>query len=149
MIQIESKTPSENGLGRVQRPDIEVQARPGKPKRRRFSLSFKRAVVAEAEKCTEPGAIGALLRREGLFSSHLSQWRKQAAAGEWSEKSPKRGRRPKGTPSRESQELAQVHRENERLRSQLEQAELIIGAQKKLAQAFESILSQAKDGPAC
>lgn len=148
MMQIESKKPSVNGIGQMQRPDPEVQARPGKPQRRTFSLSYKRAIVAEAERCTEPGAIGALLRREGLFSSQLSQWRKQAA-GEWTEKLPKRGRRPKGTRNRESKELAQVRQENERLRSQLEQAELIIGAQKKIAQAFESILSQAKDGPVC
>lgn len=145
MMQIESKTPNVNGMGRVQRPDPEVEARPGKPQRRTFSLSYKRAVVAEAEKCTEPGAIGVLLRREGLFSSQLSQWRKQIEADGWNGAPPKRGRRPKGTRNRESKELAQVRQENERLRSQLEQAALVIGAQKKLAQAFESILSQAKE----
>ena len=149
MMQIESKTQKVNGMGRMQRPDQEVEAKPSKPQRRRFSLSYKRAVVAEAEKCREAGAIGVLLRREGLFSSQLSQWRKQIEVDGLNGPPPKRGRRPKVTHSRESKELAQVRQENERLRSRLAQAELIIGAQKKLAQAFESILSQAKDGPVC
>jgi transposase len=142
MIEMESKESRVNGMGRVQGPEPEVQARPGKAQRRKFSLSYKRAVVAEAEKCTEPGAIGALLRREGLFSSHLSQWRKQAEAGELNGTPRQRGRKAR----EESRELAQLRQENGRLHSQLEQAELIIGAQKKLAQAFESVLSQGKDG---
>ena len=145
MMQIESKTQKVNGMGRMQRPDPEVEAKPSKPQRRRFSLSYKRAVVAEAEKCREAGAIGVLLRREGLFSSQLSQWRKQIEVDGLNGPPPKRGRKVK----QESKELAQVRQENERLRSRLAQAELIIGAQKKLAQAFESILSQAKDGPVC
>lgn len=142
MIEMTSKKPSLNGVGQVERPNSEVQARPAKPQRRTFSLAYKRAVVAEAEKCVEPGTIGGLLRREGLFSSQLSQWRKQAEAGELKGNPQRRGRKA----SRESNELAQLRQENSRLRSQLEQAELIIGAQKKLAQAFESVLSQAKEG---
>jgi len=130
-----------NGLGRVQGPDLEVQARADKPQRRTFSLSYKRAVVAEAEKCTEPGAIAALLRREGLFFSQLSEWRKQAERGELAGASRQRGRKA----NRESSELVHLRQENGRLHSQLEQAELIIGAQKKLAQAFESVLSQGKE----
>ena len=142
MIAIESKKPSTNGISQVERPNPEVQVRPAKAQRRTFSLAYKRTVVAEAEKCTEPGAIGALLRREGLFSSQLSQWRRQAETGELKGIPRPRGRKataPKG-------ELAQLRQENSRLRSQLEQAELIIGAQKKLAQAFESVLRQAKEG---
>jgi len=128
-MQIESKKANVNGMSRVQRPDPEVEAKPSKPQRRTFSLSYKRAVVAEAEKCIESGAIGALLRREGLFSSQLSQWRKQVETDGWKGAPPQRGRRPKVT---RSQELAQVRQENERLHSQLAQAELIIGAQKNL-----------------
>lgn len=142
MIRIGSKKPGVNGNGQARQPDAEVRSQATKPQRRTFSLAYKRAIVAEAEKCTEPGDIGALLRREGLFSSQLSQWRKQAEAGELTGKSRARG--PKT--SRESAEVKQLRQENARLRSQLEQAELIIGAQKKLAQAFENALSQAKDG---
>ena len=142
MIEINSRNQHVNGVGRVQGPDPEVQATPGKPQRRTFSLSYKRAVVAEAEKCTEAGAVGALLRREGLFSSQLSQWRKQAEAGELNGTTQQRGRRTK----QEKGELTRLCQENDHLRTQLEQAELIIRAQKKLAQAFESAWQQRKDG---
>lgn len=142
MIAIESKKPSMNGIGQVERPNPEVEARPAKPQRRTFSLAYKRAIVTEAGKCVEPGTIGALLRREGLFSSQLSQWRKQAEAGELKGIPHPRGRKA----TTQKGEVAQLRQENSRLRSQLEQAELIIGAQKKLAQAFESVLSQAKEG---
>lgn len=142
MIAIESKKPSMNGIGQVERPNPEVQARPAKPQRRTFSLAYKRAVVTEAEKCVEPGTIGALLRREGLFSSQLSQWRKQAETGELKGIPQPRGRKA----TAQKGELVQLRQENSRLRSQLEQAELIIGAKKKLAQAFESVLSQGKAG---
>jgi transposase len=142
MIEMTSKKASMNGIGQVERPNPEVQARPAKPQRRTFSLAYKRAVVAEAEKCVETGAIGALLRREGLFSSQLSQWRKQAEAGELKGIPHSGGRKA----TAQKGELVQLRQENSRLRSQLEQAELIIGAQKKLAQAFESVLSQAKAG---
>ena len=128
MIAIESKKPSMNGKGQVERPNPEVQARPAKAQRRTFSLAYKRAVVAEAEKCVEPGTIGALLRREGLFSSQLSQWRKQAEAGELKGIPHPRGRKA----TAQKGELAQLRQENSRLHSQLEQAELIIGAQKNL-----------------
>ena len=142
MIEMTSKKPSMNGIGQVEKPNPEVQARPAKAQRRTFSLAYKRAVVAEAEKCVEPGTIGALLRREGLFSSQLSQWRKQAEVGELKGIPHPRGRKA----TAKNGELAQLRQENSRLRSQLEQAELIISAQKKLAQAFENVLSQAKDG---
>ena len=61
---------------RTQEPEIEVRAY-----RRRFSTAYKLRILAEADACTEPGAIGALLRRDGLYSSHLSTWRAQRAAG--------------------------------------------------------------------
>jgi len=141
MITTGSKNPAVNGNEQARRPDSEVRSQPAKPQRRTFSLAYKRAIVAEAEKCTEPGDIGALLRREGLFSSQLSQWRKQVEAGELTGRNRVRG--PKA--NREGSEVKRLRQENTRLRNQLEQAELIIGAQKKLAQAFESALSQAKD----
>ncbi|HAJ38324.1 MAG TPA: transposase [Chloroflexi bacterium] len=83
--------------------------------------------------------MGALLRWEGLYSSHLTEWRRQRASGEWEGKGATvRGCKP--TPA--AQEVARLQRENERLRSQLGQAELIISAPKKLALALEHIVVQ-------
>ena len=103
-----------------------------KAKRRGFTAAYKLRILREADACTEPGQIGALLRREGLYSSYLSKWRQQRGEGQLQALSPKqRGRRARG-PSAE--EMAQLRRENERLRARLEQAEMIIDVQKKLSQ---------------
>ena len=69
-------------------PDAEVV---DKPTRRRFSPSYKLRVVEEADRCTEPGEVGRLLRREGLYSSHLTTWRKAARSGSLKALSKKRG----------------------------------------------------------
>lgn len=128
-----------NGARPMVAPDPEV--RPA-PKRRTFSTEYKLSILAEADRCREPGAIGALLRREGLYSSHLTDWRRQRASGELQAGGSKlRGRKP----MRADQEVARLQRENERLRAQLTQAELIIGAQKKLAQALEQALSDTSE----
>jgi transposase len=119
-IQTNGKTPSDL-------PETEVVPR---ARRRRFTAAYKERIVAEADACTERGAIGALLRREGLYSSHLSTWRKQRAVGELTDK--QRGR--KGDPA--AAELKRLKRENERLRKELEKAELIIDVQKKLSQVL-------------
>ena len=138
----------QNGAKPVLAPDPEV--RPA-PTRRTFTTEYKLRILAEADRLgrtegdrsREPGAIGALLRREGLYSSHLTEWRRQRAAGELKAGVAKvRGRKP----APEAQEVARLQRENERLRAQLAQAELIIGAQKKLAQALEHALSDP-NGP--
>lgn len=130
----------QNGAQPVKAPDPEV--RPA-PRRRTFTTEYKLRILAEADRSSEPGAIGALLRREGLYSSHLTEWRRQRAAGELKAGVTKvRGRKP----APEAQEVARLQRENERLRAQLVQAELIIGAQKKLAQALEHALSD-QNGP--
>jgi len=110
-------------------PDPEVVP---KAKRRQFTAKYKLRIVREADVCTEPGQIGSLLRREGLYSSYLSKWRQQREEGQLQAlSSKKRGRKPED-PSVE--ELAQLQRENERLRARLEQAEIIIDVQKKLSQ---------------
>ena len=113
-------------------------------KRRRFSAAYKLRIVQEAEECTRSGQIGELLRREGLYSSQLSDWRRERAAGQLQRLSEKK-RGPK--PAVQAAELASLRRENERLKAQLSQAELIISAQKKLAQAFEQALTSEKDTP--
>lgn len=100
-------------------------------KRRQFSAAYKRRILEEAEACTEPGEVGALLRREGLYSSYLATWRRQRERGELEPQ--KRGR--KG-PDRQSQEIVRLQQENERLRSQLERAEAIMDVQKKLSSLF-------------
>ena len=102
------------------------------PKRRRFSAEYKLRILEEVDGCTQRGQIGALLRREGLYSSHLSTWRQQRLLGQLEGLSPKRrGRKPQD-PAVE--EAARMRRENERLRARLEQAEMIIDVQKKLSQ---------------
>lgn len=130
-----------NGARPLQAPSPEVRSA---PKRRTFTAEYKMSILGEADRCCEPGAIGALLRREGLYSSHLTEWRRQRASGELQAGSgQERGRKP--TPA--TQEVARLQRENERLRSQLAQAELIIGAQKKLAQALEHALTDKSAAP--
>jgi len=99
-------------------------------KRRRFSAAYKQRILQEVDACQEHGEIGALLRREGLYSSHLSKWRRERAAGQLSDKP--RGR--KADP--QAAELARLRHENERLRKALEKAELIIDVQKKLSQVL-------------
>ena len=110
-------------------PDPEVSAR---PQRRRFTPAYKARIVEEAQRCTGSGDIGALLRREGLYSSALTQWRRQYQAGALKGlKDDKRGR--KRTRDARDQELERLRREVERLSRKLGQAELIIDIQKKVA----------------
>ena len=127
-----------NSTGQVQRPDPEVVPQ---AKRRTFSTAYKLRILEEVDRCDQRGQIGALLRREGLYSSHLTTWRRQRAVGQFSGLSPKRGRKK----DERAAEIAALRRENERLQSQLNQAELIISAQKKLAQALEQTLNQDED----
>jgi transposase-like protein len=110
-------------------PNPEVLA---KPKHRHFSAAYKVRIVEEAQKCTESGLIGALLRREGLYSSALTQWRRQYQNGALQGlKDDKRGR--KRTCDARDQELERLRRANEQLSKKLSQAELIIDIQKKVA----------------
>ena len=109
-------------------PDPEFVA---KAKRRKFATEYKLRIIEEADACTEPGQIGALLRREGLYSSHLSKWRQLRKEGQLQALSKKRGRKAQD-PS--VAELAKLRRETKRLRARLEQAEMIIDVQKKLSQ---------------
>lgn len=108
----------------TQNPDPQVVP---KAERRRFSTEYKLRILAEADQCTEHGQIGALLRREGLYSSHLTTWRRQREQGTLGGK---RGRKP----DPQSAEIKRLEQENERLRTRLARAEHIIDVQKKLAQ---------------
>ena len=121
------------------RPNPEV---PERAKRRRFSAEYKLRVLQEADRCGS-GEVGALLRREGLYSSHLTVWRQQRNEGALSSLSKKRGRKAKR--SAEQIELDRVVQENGRLRERLRQLELIVAAQKKVA-ALEQALEEDKEG---
>jgi transposase len=108
-------------------PDPEVVE---KPKRRRFSAEYRLRIVREADSCKEPGQIGALLRREGLYSSLLAAWRRQRDASALAGlRSKKRGPKAKAVDPR----VKGLERENARLKRKLEQAETIIDIQKKVA----------------
>jgi len=105
-----------------------------KPQRRRFSVDYKRRIVREADGCEKPGEVGALLRREGLYSSHLSSWRAARDRGELE----RGGRRKRGpeprVPDPSAKRIAELERENRRLRKRAERAEGLVEVQKKLSE---------------
>ena len=109
-------------------PDPELVER---PRRRQFSAEYKLRVVREADACSKPGDVGALLRREGLYSSHLTTWRKAAHTGSLKALSKKRGRKPERNPLEEK--VRKLERENTRLEKELRKAHLIIDVQGKVA----------------
>ena len=116
-----------NGQGSSM-PNPEVVA---KAQRRRFRCAYKLRILAEADGCTESGAIGALLRREGLYDSHLTRWRQARQAGRLGKKQPVQRGESKASLR---QEVNQLRQEKARLQQELQQAELIIDVQKKLSQ---------------
>jgi transposase len=123
-------------------PNPEVAAR---PTRRRFTAEYKLRVLRESESLSQPGAIGALLRREGLYSTHLSAWRRQRDRGAL-EALKVRRRGPKPDPSQElRQRIAELESDKQRLQERLRQAEAIISAPKKLSEILG--LSQAVATP--
>lgn len=118
-----------NGQFKVGVPDPEVVMTTAN--RRRFSQSYKVKILAEAEQCSTSGEIGSLLRREGLYSSHLTRWRQARERGELAGGSaPKRGR--KADP--QAAQVVGLTKENERLKQALEQAHLVLDIQKKVSQ---------------
>ena len=111
-----------------------------KAKRRQYSAEYKQRILREAETCRATGEIGALLRREGLYSSHLTTWRRQCERGELEGLSPQK-RGPKADP--QAIELGKLKRENVRLRERLRKAELIIEVQKKVSQILGVALPES------
>ena len=116
--------------GKVSPPKLDPEVN-AKPERRQFSAEYKRRILEEAAACTEAGQIGALLRREGLYSSNLTHWRQQRAEGSLKALSPKK-RGPKPDPV--AAENAALRRRVERLEAELKRAETIIEVQKKLSE---------------
>jgi transposase-like protein len=110
--------------------DVQVAA---KPQRRSFTAEYKRRILKEADACSTPGAVGALLRREGLYSSHLVEWRRARARGELAALTPKkRGRKPTPVDPRD-RKLAELERQLTHVTGRAERAEALVKAQKNLA----------------
>jgi transposase len=116
---------------RVGRPeDVQVVA---KPRRRTYTAEYKRRILKEADACTTPGAVGALLRREGLYTSHLVVWRRARARGELAALAPKkRGRKPTPVDPRDRR-LTELEWRLAEMTGRAERAEALVEAQKKLA----------------
>ena len=107
-----------------------------KPKRRRFTAAYKLAILQETDSCTESGQIGQLLRREGLYASHLTKWRQQRQEGALKSLSNNtRGGKPKAEPLMANR-IDELEKKNEELRRKLKQAEAVIGVQKKISELF-------------
>ena len=102
-------------------------------RRRSFSNATKRRILEAVDRCTQPGEVGALLRREGVYSSSLTTWRRQREAVDLAALAPRK-RGPKADPARADTVLiAQLTRDNQRLQVSLDKANLVIEVQKKLA----------------
>ena len=119
------------GAGAPARPDPAV---PEKASRRHFGADYKARILREADQLTEPGQVGALLRREGLYSSHLSVWRKQRDAGVLDGLTPKRRGRKPDPESPLVEENKRLQRENAKLLRKLRRTEAILDVQKKLSE---------------
>jgi len=131
-----------NGKVKEEMPKTEVVA---KARRKRFTAAEKLRILREVDACQGSGEIGALLRREGIYSSYLTTWRRQRERGELDGLAPQK-RGPKPDP--QAIELAKLRRENARLQERLRRAELIIDVQKKVARMLgETIESPDLDDP--
>ena len=123
--------------------EVEVMA---KAQRRRFSAEYKRRILREVEACKQPGEVGALLRREGLYSSHLVAWRATRERGELAAL----GAKPRGPkakrPDPRDHRIAALEREVRRLQARAERAEGLVEVQKKLAELL-GVELPASDGP--
>ena len=115
-------------------------------RRRTFTNADKRRILRAADQCTKPGEVGALMRREGVYSSSLSTWRRQREAADLAALAPhKRG--PKADPARiDAQHIAQLTRERDHLRVELDKAQLVIEVQKKVTALLDLLATQNKRG---
>jgi len=123
-----ARAPGVASGSRATAPDPEVSA---KVQRRRFSAEYRLRILKQADACKRPGELGALLRREGLYSSHLAKWRRQREQGALEEM---RGRRRGPKPRPVDPRMKQLEAENRRLQRKLQRAETIITLQKKVAE---------------
>ena len=126
-----------------ERPTAEV---PEKARRRRFDAAYKLRILKEADACDKPGELGELLRREGLYSSHLRTWREQRDGGVLAGLTPRRRGRKTKRRDPMAEENERLLRENERLSQRLKQAEAIIDVQKKVSEILGVTLPETKGG---
>ena len=122
--------------------DVEV---PAKATRRQFSAEYKRRIVREAAAASGAGEIGVLLRREGLYSSHLNTWRRQRERGELAGLSPRRRGRKEKLVNPLAKRVAELERDKRRLERKLERAELLLEIQKKASQLLQIPLASLGD----
>lgn len=127
---------SATGIATVQETEVTEKAR-----RRRFTADYKKRILAEADRCTQSGEVGALLRREGLYSSHLTTWRTAVRErGELHGLDP-RQRGPKAKPRDERDtKIAELEKEAAKLRAKLERANAVIEIQKKVSELLGTTL---------
>ena len=121
-------------VGREGAPNPELLER---PQRRRFTAEYKLRILREADACTRPGEVGALLRREGLYTSHLTYWRKQRDAGALEALRRPRGRKPA---DRRDVEIAALRRRAERAEAELEKARRVIEVQGNVSALLGELL---------
>jgi transposase len=115
---------------------------PERPVRRTFSAAYKLAILTEYEAATEDGAKGAILRREGLYTSHISEWRRAREAGALAGLDPRP--RPR-TMNPEQRELARVRRRAERAEAELAKARLVIDIQGKASELLERLQAESDE----
>lgn len=121
-------------------PETEV---PERPERRRFTADYKRKILRQAEACTVPGEIGALLRREGLHSSYLSNWRRASKRAELEALAPKARGPKKQVSDPRDRIITDLEREKARLEARLEQAEAVVALQKKVSHLLGLVLPES------
>jgi transposase-like protein len=133
-----------SGLGAaVVPPNPEV---PAKAARRRFTAEYKLRILKQADACTELGKLGELLRREGLYASNLTTWRRQREEGVLSALKPKKRGRKEAVRNPLIEENEKLRRDNERLTERLRRAEIIIDVQKKVSQMLGEPLKTTEEG---
>jgi transposase-like protein len=133
----------ERSILSISHPNPEV---PDKAVRRRFSAEYKLRILTLADACSDPGSLGALLRREGLYASNLNTWRHQRERGVLSGLTPKKLGRKESVRNPLVAENEKLRRENDRITKRLRQAEIIIDVQKKVSQILGIQLATPEEG---
>jgi transposase len=118
-----------------------------KARRRGFTAEYKLRVLAEVDRCTKPGEVGALLRREGLYSSLLSAWRRQRDAGELSARSPKKRGPPAQVTDASARRVAELEKQLAQAQVRLKRAEALLDLQKKVSEILGVELPKPDEEP--
>ena len=114
--------------------------------RRRFTMAYKLKMLAAVAQCTRPGEVGALLRREGLYSSHLTAWRAAQARGEFRGPARSRGPTPR-QPDPSAKRIAELERQVAKATARAERAEALVAVQKKVAALWDQLTVPSNDAP--